>query len=67
VAGGGAPFELRAERAAAWAGGAELPAGCAGSEPDDFACSWEREREMAVLLALHREGALRSAAGPSDG
>ena len=58
VAGGGAPFELRAERAAAWAGRGAAGAGCAGSAPDDFACSWEREREMAVLLLLHREGAL---------
>ncbi len=46
------------ERAEAWArvGSAQpderLGAGCAPCPPDDFACSWERERELAVLVAV---------------
>ena len=58
VDGGGAPFKLRQERAQAWASSrlSGSGAGCAGCPADSFACSWEREREMAVLLALRREG-----------
>jgi hypothetical protein len=66
VEGGGAPFTLGKERAEAWARvvsalpDERLDAGCAPCPPDDFACSWERERELAVLLAVmggqHKRG-----------
>ncbi len=58
VDGGGAPFQLQQERAQAWASSrlSGSGAGCAGCPADSFACSWEREREMAVLLALRSAG-----------
>ena len=55
--GGGARLEqgVRAVRDAAWAGSKGAAKGCVGAGADAFSASWEREREVAVLLALSKE------------
>lgn len=64
VCGGGAVLDADAvaDRAAATA--AVAAEGCGGAPPDDFACSWEREREVAVLCAAAAVGLLRAGGSP---
>ena len=68
--GGGATFTLGKERAEAWARVIStehlMDAGCTPCPPDDFSCSWERERELAVLVAVMRGGGGREGEGKGE-